>query len=295
VRELLFRLRKKWKINVFFVFSVASVMVGVHLLLFLLFAWRGHLVSLQEKYFLSAFIEPDLNPAIVQKIDSELKRLSAIRKVEYISEENLKARSDHRMDKMISYLEKDTQFSLWPTYFRIYPKEHSRASEIDQISTKASALRGIDYVEFDSEKHTRLYATIQWLQWTFFLGLMGVLTFLFLTYYLTTRLRYLEEQGTIQILRELGASWSFIQKPFIFEGIFLSALGSVLALVGLSALAYLAPENLINSLPLPDALSELGILRLFVGFAAAFLVVGTFFGYLGSKVAIHFARGTQSA
>lgn len=115
------------------------------------------------------------------------------------------------------------------------------SNKAEQLTTALRGLDNIDVVQVDSEWVKRLAALLQVLQMAllFLAGTLAVVVIVVV--FNATRLQVISHQAEISVSRMLGATNSFIHKPYYYTGAMLGVLAGGLAL-GLVALS-LQPLN----------------------------------------------------
>lgn len=118
---------------------------------------------------------------------------------------------------------------------------NSDASKVDSLVQQLQALPDIDTVQVDSAWVKRLAALVQILQvgLLFLASTLGVVVVVVV--FNATRLQVISHQAEISVTRLLGATNSFIHKPYYYTGALLGLLSGLLAL-GIIA-ASLQPLN----------------------------------------------------
>lgn len=150
----------------------------------------------------------------------------------------------------------------------------------DQASTLAQqwrALDNVDNVQLDSDWVRRLEAILSFMRIGLGLLAIGVALVVLATVFNTVRMQALTQREEIAVARLVGATESFVRRPFLYLGALTGALSGVVA-IGFAACA-LAPLNTALtrlastygtqlSLRLPDATS-LGLALIVVAILAA--------------------------
>lgn len=105
------------------------------------------------------------------------------------------------------------------------------ANRVDALATQLRSLAGVDTVQIDSDWIKRLAALLHVLQLTvlFLAATLGVVVVAVV--FNTIRLQVLTQSEEIEVSRLVGATDSFIHRPFLYGGTLLGALAGALALV----------------------------------------------------------------
>lgn len=140
------------------------------------------------------------------------------------------------------------------------------AATSNRLSTEWESLEGVDSVQVDSAWVQRLQSMLDFLGMSLWMLALGVAVVVLATVFNTVRLQALTQREEIAVARLVGATESFVRRPFLYLGALTGAVSSALAIV--LAWAALQPLNtVINrlassygaqlSLQLPDPVSLL--------------------------------------
>jgi cell division transport system permease protein len=151
------------------------------------------------------------------------------------------------------------------------------ATRADALASQWTQWKGVGRVQLDSEWVRRLEAMLRFLRVGLAALALGVALVVLATVFNTVRLQALMQREEIGVARLVGATESFVRRPFLYLGALTGVVASLLA-IGLSAIA-LHPLNAALarvaqsygtqlSLHLPDALS-LGLSVILVAILAA--------------------------
>ncbi len=155
--------------------------------------------------------------------------------------------------------------------------------DIDNITNELAEIKGIGHVQSDNEVLTGLSdlesgMRIISMALMIALGFVGI--FIISN---TVKLAMYSRREEIAIMKMIGAKNAFIVWPFIFEGMILGLIGSIIAF-GVQWLIYLEFINISATyLGFVEIISFESILYYVLG---AFLIVGTLMGILGSTLTI---------
>ncbi len=176
-----------------------------------------------------------------------------------------------------------------PASFKLKIKAGTEVSRVDSLVTEISKYRGVDEVEFNQ----RLLELIQTRFRTVALagagvGLLILLASLILVFN-TIRLTIYAKRGLIKAMKLVGATNSFIRRPFLVEGIIQGLIAGLLA----TGVAYLLFQYL-----LPAYIPQFGVLDWPFGrwyyLSGAMVLLSILMGYWGSQwAARRFIRKTS--
>ena len=191
---------------------------------------------------ISLFLSPDISRSNATALSIPIKKL--------LKENNIQAKLNFvTKDKALAAMEGSSSLAevlstlggnpLPDAY--VMSLSNSDANKVDSLVQQLQALPDIDTVQVDSAWVKRLAALVQILQ----LGLLFLATTLgvvvVVVVFNATRLQVISHQAEISVTRLLGATNSFIHKPYYYTGALLGLLAGLLAL-GIIA-ASLQPLN----------------------------------------------------
>jgi cell division transport system permease protein len=191
---------------------------------------------------ISVFLKPDLASvdaaAMATPIKNVLKDLKASAKVKFVPKDKALAAMEgtNSLAEVLATLGGNP---LPDAY--VLSLANADSNKAEQLTTALRGLDNIDVVQVDSEWVKRLAALLQVLQMAllFLAGTLAVVVIVVV--FNATRLQVLSHQAEISVSRMLGATNSFIHKPYYYTGAMLGVLAGGLAL-GLVALS-LQPLN----------------------------------------------------
>jgi len=116
-----------------------------------------------------------------------------------------------------------------------------QAEQAQALASEWRQLEGVDLVQLDSEWVGRLEAILRFLRIGLSMLAIGVVVVVIATVFNTVRLQALTQREEIGVARLVGATESFVRRPFLYLGALTGLLASGLA-IGVAALA-LRPLN----------------------------------------------------
>jgi cell division transport system permease protein len=186
---------------------------------------------------ISVFLKPDLASvdaaAMATPIKSVLKDLKISAKVKFVPKDKALAAMEgtNSLAEVLATLGGNP---LPDAY--VLSLSNADSNKAEQLTAALRGLDNIDVVQVDSEWVKRLAALLQVLQMVllFLAGTLAVVVIVVV--FNATRLQVLSHQAEISVSRMLGATNSFIHKPYYYTGAMLGVLagGLALSLVALS-------------------------------------------------------------
>lgn len=229
---------------------------------------------------ISLFLNDDLSE---QQISSAIRRLRSydeIEKLEYISKEDAvtEFKTLSGFGEALDYLESNplpASFIVTPTKF------HKQADPAKALLAKLEKEREIDFGKLDIDWLTRLNAIVSMLEEAVITVAILLMISVVLIIGNTIRLSIISRKEEIEVMKLVGATESFIQRPFVYTGIWYGLMGGVVAFLIVTFVIWWMQSAIgeISGLYMADfhikglTLNEFGALMLIasgLGFSGAF-------------------------
>ena len=230
---------------------------------------------------LSLFMSPEAKAVESEALGKRLRadpRLAAIRFVP--RDEALAAmRRTGALAEVFAAMERNPL----PDAFVLRPRD-AVPDALDQLAAEYRKLQGVAHVQIDSDWARRLAALIRFAQAAIFLlGALLGLGLVAVTFN-TIRLQILTQREEIEVSKLLGATDSFIGRPFFYLGAAQGLAGGAVAL-GIVSLSLVVLNHAVSALAASyDASFELSHLAL--ADAAALVVLAALLGWLGAYLSV---------
>jgi cell division transport system permease protein len=249
--------------------------IGLSLFIIGMFALTAHnideaLVGVESRVEVVAYLEEGTSEEVVSVATGEIEGFPEVSEVHFVSKVEALYDASRELTEF-SDVFSDLEVNPLPASFEIRLHEGSRAPE--DVERVAERLRGYEFVEevrYGREWVDKVYALRRIaggaalaLGGSFALGailLIGI----------AVRMAVLARSREISIMQTVGATDSYIRRPFLIEGLLTGLAGGLLAL-GLTWLVYASVDRTLLSLSwLPDLWVALGlILAALLGVVAA--------------------------
>lgn len=246
-----------------------TFLVGYALVLFLIGSSRV-LNYFESRPQVTAFFVQDTPAETLQQYVGQLEQNPSIREVRYISQ-------DEALEIYQQQIGEDPVLLELVTADILPPSIEVSTYEITQLASAAQALQeldGVDEVVFQQD----IVDSLQyWSRILRLIGLavLGVFTFVaVLILFIVTSIRVSSRKGEIRIMRLMGATKWYIQRPFLIEGMLYGMVGSVVAWGGIYIiLLYASPV-------IQQFFGEVHLVPVPVWFMGALLAGGTAAGWI---------------
>ncbi len=191
---------------------------------------------LTDDLSLIVYLEDEPGPAMKEQLKRKILAFDEVEELRFVSREQAYERFAEQLGKDSDVLF-DMPNDFLPASIEIVPLRSLRGySQIKLFSEYLSSLPGTEKVQYGQEWIERFYHFIRLLTIVVVLsGTLLILTATFMVAY-TIRLTILGRQDELELLKLVGATNSYIQTPFLIEGILQGLLGSLFGLLALYGL-----------------------------------------------------------
>jgi cell division transport system permease protein len=237
--------------------------------------------SVKSESQISVFLSTDQSADSIATIKATLEKNSAIKSVKFVSKEDalLQLETATANSNVLSSLEQNPL----PDAFFIAPKKLDAAS-IENLKDELAKLEGVDEIVVDG-------AWIKRLNYLILIGQKAMLIIACLLGFAliavignTIRMQILTQQAEIEVSQLIGATKSFIRRPFLYLGALYGLIGGLFALLityavisvfnqSLDTLVHEYQTNFSINLPDFNSATVLCLLSLFIGLVSAYFAV----------------------
>lgn len=182
-----------------------------------------------------AFLKKDITEEQTKNINSKINNLPYIENIVYKSKEDV-TEEMRKSSEVFGTIMKDWNEETTPLQ-ATYQIKVSDINEIKNISEEISKMDGVDIVKYGEgmvEQLVSLFDVVRKISIGMVIALIIVTAFLITN---TIKITIFSRKREIEIMRLVGASNTNIKIPFIFEGLFLGMMGSIIPII-LSMVGY---------------------------------------------------------
>ena len=243
--------------------SYFSVVLSIFLVLFLLGALGLFVINskkitndFKENIPMTVFFHNDANDSIIDAFDTELKNEIFIKEYAFVHKDSA---AKNNVDIVGKDFMEFLGFNPLQNSFDIYLKgDYVTADSIKKIERKIRKNEMVSEIIYDKELVDMVNENVTKITY-WILIISGILTIVaMLLINSSMRLSIYSHRFTIKTMQMVGATKSFIRKPFIWRSIKLGLIGSGLAIVGVISLAVYV-DGLFPSLGIIKDYISLGI------------------------------------
>jgi cell division transport system permease protein len=228
----------------------------------------------EEKVEVAVYLRDEATPAQVEVAQQELGKLPQVAEVRYVSKTEALATA---MEEMAEFRDvfTDLDSNPLPASLEIRLREGQRAPGlVAQVARRAAAFPFVEEVDYGDGWVEKIY-TIRRLFGAAAMTIGGAFALVAAIIIASAiRIAVFARREEIAIMRQVGATDSFVERPFVLEGLFTGVLGG-LAAAGMTYLAWVILNRYLFRLEWVPEQWILGV-----------VVAGTVFGLLSSWVAV---------
>ncbi len=234
---------------------------------------------------ISLFMKQDVSTQAIERLQKKLNAWPEIAQVKHI--DRAAALKEFQENSGFGDALKALKANPLPHLLIVYPSlTHNEPEQINRLLADLKKLPEVDLVQLDIQWLQRLYAIIHIAQrGIFIIGALLALAVLLIIGN-TIRLAIENRRSEIVVMKLIGATDSFIRRPFLYTGFWYGLFGSLIAilLVNLSLLMISNPLTHLSSLYNNSKLFSLGLMG--VNTSLTLLVSGCVLGWLGARMAV---------
>ncbi|MDX2362549.1 MAG: permease-like cell division protein FtsX [Crocinitomicaceae bacterium] len=270
--------------------SYMSTIIGISLVLFMIGIVLGGFFVLentqkQAKEDLQGdlFFKPDLNPADIKQIEQELKTWDQFKEVFYVSPERAIEEfsgEDQNADNILAIFDGDNP--LPPTIGFKPLEEYATIEGMQKIKDDLLAAYGdrLDDVSYDESSVRNV--NLGFKQVVYMIGLIALLLIIIAVAMInnTIRLALYSKRFSIKTMQLVGATSSYIRRPFLWQSIGIAIISSIIAMALLLGFIY-ALNNLLDWIEIQLTMQFLGSLM------GSLMIVGVIITFLSTWFALN--------
>jgi cell division transport system permease protein len=276
---------KRFKAHLFshlFIALTIAVSLALPMIAYLvLSSFNGLVSSIKSDAHLSVFLSPEATPTMIDTIHNTLATREGIKQFHFVSKEDALKQlmtDSNNQDLMLTLSENPL-----PDAFFIEPTTLDSAT-IQQLKEALTKLEGVEHVQVDDAWLKRLGYLLALGKKALFVLAMLLGFALFTVIGNTIRMQILTQQEEIEVSQLIGATRSFIRRPFLYAGAIYGTVGTLFAMLisgiviwlfNLSIHALATEYQTDFSLQLPDiaVLAVTGIIAITIGLFSAYIAV----------------------
>ncbi|MGS0681487.1 permease-like cell division protein FtsX [Shewanella sp. 125m-7] len=232
---------------------------------------------------ISLFIDEGRSEKVIQSLITRLKVYPEVSNVSYINRDQALEEFQRLsgFGEALSYLDSNPL----PAVVMVTPSlKYSSPAGARELLRKLEQEAEVSFGRLDIEWLERLQAVVKLLERT----VLAIAALLVLAVVLvignTIRLAIMNRRTEIEVMKLVGATEAFIQRPFLYTGIWYGVIGGILAWIIINLLVWYLDSALAELLGLYG--SELNMESLTFGELGQLVLLASFLGWLGSYLSV---------
>ena len=223
--------------------SISLVILSVFVLIFI--NTNAGFESLSKNVTITIFLDKNITPGGIGRVQDQLGSITGIKSSEFISKETawirFKSKFQYQED-LVSLV----QGNPLPDSFVIKVNE---INKLEEVVRELRLIDGVQEVRYGKEVAGKFRKFLQIFNWIggFVVGILLVATFLITVN--TINLTIIAKRQEVLIMKLVGATNRFIRWCFLFEGIIIGLLGSLLAIAAVDGLMTFVSSRVQESYP----------------------------------------------
>ncbi len=276
-----FNIKENFTATILSSMTVACTIAILAIFIIIFFNLRSTVEGWGERTHIIAYVEDGVSGSTLRSLEANVKAAGGVKEVGYVSKADALKNLSEELSEHSAIFE-GVKKDILPASFEIKVTEEFRDPAKIMRTVKAlKRLKGLSEVQYGQEQIEQLASFLKFFEFTALsLGVFFSAAVIFIISN-TVRMTVYARKDSIEVMRQVGASETYIKVPFFIEGLLMGVLGGVLALVVLYFARYFfiqrTPEFLSFLLVNPfTPLMLIGIL----------FVTGVALGSIGSLVSM---------
>ncbi len=227
-----------------------------------------------------AFLEKDLTKSQITGVKKDLIAIDGVKSVKFVSREQALAKLQESYGGKEYNLKETLGKNPLPNSYEIKANE---PHNVPQIAAQVKKIDGIYKVNYGQGVVERLFKVTRWVRiisMVFIVLLVFAAVFLIAT---TIRLAIFARRKEVYLMKLIGSTDWFIRWPFFIEGVFLGAVGGLIAILILAA-GYGSLINHMDALFFLPLVTDPGILS---NVYISLMICGAVLGVLGTWISLN--------
>ena len=237
--------------------------------------------KLENELTIVVYLERETTPEQAEALKAEFLKLDNVDKVKFKSKDEWKFEMENystTLNSTLSYLKENP---LLDSYTVKVKNVKSLSKTADKIR-KFEVVRTAEYGEGTVDKLVSIFDTIKRVTLVMVAALVVVTVFLINN---TIKLTIFSRRSEIEIMRLVGTSNYAIKFPFIFEGLFLGIIGSIIPII-VTIYGYIIVYSRLDGHLFSNIISLVKPFSFVLYVSLALVVIGAFVGVMGSYKAV---------
>lgn len=270
-----------------FSLSLASIMCVIITLLLVSIAIvfsaniNESISNIEGELSIIVYLDKEITEKRIEELKKEFSNLDEVREVTFKSKEEWKtemSETDETFDTVLTYLDENPlsdSFSI-----TVY-----ESKQINEIANYISETNDVDTVKYGEGMVDSLISTFEIVK---NITIIIVVALIIVTVFLignTIKLTIFSRRNEIEIMRLVGASNIAIKIPFVFEGLIVGIVGSIIP-ISISVYGYIMFYNYFEGVLFTNMIKLIPPFNFVIYLGVLLLIIGAVVGVLGSYRAV---------
>lgn len=281
IRDALKSISRNFSLSMASVICVSITLIIVSVASILAANVKSATNSVENEMNIIVYVKSTALESDIENIKSEIDALKEVRKYTFTSKEEMKQELsdyDQSFKKILDYLEENPLLDS----FIVFVKDIKSLSETAKKIEKIPNIESVKYGEGLVEEIVSAFDIVEKVSMGFVVALSLVTIFLITN---TIKLTIFSRKNEIEIMRLVGASNGTIKLPFIFEGLTLGLIGSIIP-VCLTIYGYIILYNTMNGYMFTESLQFVSPYNFVFFLSFGLVIMGSIVGMFGSLFAV---------
>lgn len=237
--------------------------------------------KLENELTIVVYLERATTPEQAQSLKGEFEKIKNVEKVTYKSKDEWKFEMQNyssTLNNTLSYLKENPLLDSYIVKVKNVKNLRKTADEIKKYETVRSA----EYGEGTVDRVVGIFDTVKKITLFIVVALILVTSFLINN---TIKLTIFSRRSEIEIMRLVGTSNYAIKLPFIFEGLFLGLIGSIIPII-LTIYGYIIAYSRLDGHLFSKVISLVKPFSFVLYVSLVLVIIGSIVGVIGSYKAV---------
>lgn len=237
--------------------------------------------KIEDELTIIVYLNSDTTEERSSELFDEFSEINAVSSVVFKSKDEWKSEMsevDETYETFLNYLDENPLLDS----FTVSVVDSAQISDVAEYISQTNDVNTVKYGEGMVDSILSTFSTIQTGTIVVVVALVLVTVFLIGN---TIKLTIFSRRGEIEIMRLVGASNTTIKLPFIFEGLLVGLIGSVIP-VCISVYGYIVFYDYFGGVLFTDIITLVEPFNFIIYLAGFLFIIGAFVGMLGSLRAV---------
>ena len=285
IRDALKSVGRNFSLSIASITCVMITLIIVGVALVITYNVEDATAKLKKDLSIVVFVSNDADEFDIKSLETQIKGIDNVdaEKVTYQSKADIKKEMMESNETFQNIMENwDDKENPLQNIYVVKVVDANKIAETANTIKNLSKVTLVKYGEGMVEQLLMAFNGIEKFSFVAVIALVVVTVFLIIN---TIKLTIFSRKREISIMRLVGASNSSIKLPFIFEGMFIGLIGSIIP-VGLVIYGYFWVYNILHGKLLTDIISLIAPSTIVFKIAIFIVIIGAVVGMLGSASAV---------